>query len=120
MDLTTHSKDEHEPSSGSGANVTAADRLRSAVGVAAEGRGSRQELEAAARALVAELRGRDAAPEQVLVQMKALLAEAGLRAGYALTDAIGGDHDQATLYRDIITWSIRCYYEDCKEQKPPV
>ena len=91
-----------------------ADRLRRAIGAATAGKGSRDELETAARALVAELRGRDAAPEQVLIQMKNLLAEAGLRAGFTATDESDSHRDQATLYRDIITWSIRCYYEDGK------
>ena len=101
----------------SDANGPAADRLRRAIGAAAAGKGSRDELETAARALVAELRGRDAAPEQVLIQMKELLAQAGLRAGFTATDASETHRDQAALYRDIITWSIRCYYEDGKGGK---
>jgi hypothetical protein len=99
----------------------AAERLRGAVGAATTGKGSREELEIAARALVDELRGRQAPPEQVLIQMKDLLAEAGLRASFPATDASETHREQATLYRDIITWSIRCYYEDGKAgTKPPV
>lgn len=93
---------------------TAADRLRRAVSATAAGAGSRDEVEGAARALVDELRGRQAAPEQVLIQIKALLADAGLKAGHASTDGGESYGAQAALYRDIITWSIRCYYEDGK------
>jgi hypothetical protein len=75
------------------------------------GTGSRPELQGAARALVAELRERDEAPEQMLIQMKALLADAGLRAGYPVIEPGETHVDHATLYRDIITWSIRYYYE---------
>ncbi|HEY4133316.1 MAG TPA: hypothetical protein VGM50_22045 [Gemmatimonadaceae bacterium] len=95
-------------------NGTAADRLRRAVSAATAGKGSRDELQEAARALVSELRGRDQAPEQMLVQIKSLLADAGLRAGFASTDPGDSLGDESALYRDIITWSIRCYYEDGK------
>lgn len=98
---------------------TAAHRLRRAVNAAATGEGSRIEVEGAARALVAELRGCDQPPEQVLVQMKTLLADAGLRAAYPGADGGTSDGNHAALYRDIITWSIRCYYEDVKSGKSP-
>ena len=101
----------------SGPQDTAADRLRRAVNAATTGSGSREELQAAARALVAELR-RDAAPEQMLIQVKTLLGDAGLRAGYPATENDAAHQNQATLYRDIITWSIRCYYEDGKNDGP--
>jgi len=91
---------------------TAAERLRRAVSAAAAGSGSRGELQEAAHALVAELRGRAEAPEQMLVQMKHLLADAGLRAGYPALDDNHTHENDAALYRDIISWSIRCYYED--------
>jgi hypothetical protein len=94
------------------AQTTAADRLRHAVSASAMGAGSREELQAAARALVAELRGRQDAPEQVLIQMKALLAEAGLRTGFPAAKPDEAHGNSASLYRDIITWSIRYYYEN--------
>ena len=94
------------------ARATAADRLRHAVNASANGGGSRDELQAAARALVAELRGRHETPEQMLVQMKALLAEAGLHTGFSLASSDESRADTPSLYRDIITWSIRYYYDD--------
>ena len=80
------------------------DRLRRAVKAAAAGTGSPEELQQAARALADELRGRDEPPEQVLIQIKALLADAGIRFGHPASDG------SAELYRDIITWAIRAYY----------
>lgn len=91
---------------------TAADRLRHAVSASAMGAGSRDELQAAARALVTELRGRHGAPEQMLIQMKALLADAGLCTSFPSTNGGEANGEGAGLYRDIITWSIRYYYED--------
>lgn len=91
---------------------TAADRLRRAVSAATTGSGSRDEVQDAARALVAELRSRAEAPEQMLVQVKTLLGDAGLRAGYPPPNHEDGHAEHAALYREIITWSIRCYYED--------
>jgi hypothetical protein len=114
MDRNEDSNGGHTMSGVSNANGTAADRLRQAVGAAAAGNGSRTELETAARALVAELRDRDAPPEQMLIQMKQLLADAGLHAGFPGADADDSHRDHGTLYREIITWSIRCYYEDGK------
>ena len=91
---------------------TTADRLRHAVSASAGGAGSRDELQAAARALVTELRGRHDAPEQMLIEMKALLADAGLRTGFPSTNGDESHGNARELYRDIITWSIRYYYED--------
>ena len=96
---------------GPGADGTgAAERLRQAAAAAASGRGSRQDLQAAARALVEDLRRQQEPPEQVLLKIKEHLAEAGLRPGFP-ADGDGGDV-AASLYRDMITWSIRYYYED--------
>jgi hypothetical protein len=106
MDRNGGSKDE------GGTGETAADRLRLAVNATTAGAGSRDEVQAAARALVAELRGRQEAPEQVLIEMKALLADAGLRAGYPPSSLEKSQGMHVSLYRDIITWAIRCYYED--------
>lgn len=91
---------------------TPADRLSRAVSLAVAGGGSREELEEAARSLVAELRGRAHAPERMLVEIKTLLADAGLRATYSAADTTEWRGNRAAIYRDIITWSIRFYYED--------
>jgi hypothetical protein len=89
----------------------AADRLRRAIEAATTGAGSRDELQEASRALVDELRGLTDAPEQMLIQMKTLLADAGLRAGYPAAEGESATN-HAAIYRDIITWSIRSYYAD--------
>ena len=78
---------------------------------AAKGGGSREELEAAARALVLELRSEDAPPERMLVRIKDILAEAGLRPAYASTDSATPVRGEAAIYRSVIEWSIREYYD---------
>ena len=86
-------------------------RLRDAVAAAGNGLG-RSQVERAARDLTAALKADDCAPEQMLVQIKELLAEAGLRTRYAATTSSEklGDWG-ANLYRDVITWCIRDYYD---------
>ena len=64
--------------------------MRRAIAAVASGKGSRRELEAAAEALVTELREANEPPEQMLLQIKEILAEAGLRPTYgAPVDAAG-------------------------------
>ena len=104
MDRNYESNDGRAMSAASNPQGTA-DRLRRAVNAAAAGTGSRDELQQAARALADELRGRDEPPEQLLIQIKALLSDAGIRFVHPTADG------KADLYRDIITWSIRAYYD---------
>ena len=111
MDRTDDSNHGRGTNGASNTPGNAAERLRQAVSASATGAGSREELKAAARALVAELRGRDDAPEQMLIKMKALLAEAGLRTTLPATNSEASHAEAPALYRDIITWSIRFYYE---------
>jgi hypothetical protein len=114
MDRNQDSNVGHNTNGASRPHGAAAERLRRAVTAATTGSGTREEVQEAARTLVAELRGRAGAPEQMLIEMKALLADAGLRAGYPAADENRSHENDAALYRDIITWSIRCYYEDGK------
>lgn len=87
-------------------------RLRQAITAVVERGGSRLELETAARELVTELRGQDRPPEQVLLRIKEILAEAGLRPGHTLA-AYGSELvSEAALYRDVISSSIQYYFED--------
>jgi len=95
---------------GDGAPTTAA-QLRRTVAAAATGQASRQELESAAGALVVELRARNEPPERVLLHIKEILAEAGLRPTYASGDGPASDRE-ANLYRDVIAWCIHRYYND--------
>jgi len=85
-------------------------RMRRAVADAARGQSCREELQSAARALVEELRAANEPPEQMLLHIKEILAEAGLRPTYASDSARPVSRDEA-LYRDVIMWSIRHYYE---------
>lgn len=87
--------------------------MRRAIAAVASGMGSRRELEAAAEALVTELREANEPPEQMLLQIKEILAEAGLRPTYGAPAEIGTlPGDEAAVYRDVIAWSIRSYYRD--------
>ena len=85
-------------------------RMRCAVADAAHGQPCPEELESAARALVDELRAAKQPPEEMLLRIKKILAEAGLRPTYASDSARPIGRDEA-LYRDVIMWSIRHYYD---------
>lgn len=75
--------------------------------------GPRSELEAAAIQLVLELKRENQPPEQMLLRMKALLADAGLRPSYPpLLEAGAMTELEESLYRDVIAWSIRHYYAE--------
>jgi hypothetical protein len=90
---------------------TAAGRMRQAVTSAAAGSSASTEaLDAAAKALVTELRLAKEPPEQVLLQIKGILAEAGLKPSHGPTDSsmLVGRH--IALYRSVIESSIRHYF----------
>lgn len=93
---------------GGDARAAAAERMRRAVGSVQTG-GSREELQAASRALVHELRRGNAPPEEVLLQIKDFLAEAGLRPTYATDGSTATP--ASTIYRDVIAWTIKAYYD---------
>ena len=84
--------------------------LKQTLGAVATGRASRRDLETAATTLVAHLRSERHAPEQMLLRIKEVLAEAGLRPTYASTEQSSSGED-GNLYRDVIAWCIRSYYE---------
>lgn len=88
------------------------EQMRRATEAAARGTGSRDDLESAARALVKELRSAQAPPEQMLVRIKEILADAGLRPAYATTDETVAPEHEAAIYRSVIEWSIRQYYDE--------
>jgi hypothetical protein len=90
----------------------AASRLRRALAAVADGQGSPHELQHAAHELVTELRQANQPPEQMLLRIKEILAEAGMRPTYASPELDGPVSDNAALYRDVIAWSIRSYYGD--------
>jgi hypothetical protein len=89
-----------------------ATRLRDAVAAVGGGTGTRTQVERAARDFTGALKGDHFPPEQMLLRIKELLAEAGLRPTYAAATSSENLGDvEANLYRDVITWCIRDYYD---------
>jgi len=97
----------------------AAMRMRRALAAVANGKGSRLELEQAAHALVTELKQSKFPPEQMLLHIKEILAEAGMRANYASPSLDGPSSDASTVYQDVIAWSIRSYYDGADGRAKP-
>jgi len=67
-------------------------------------------LETAATELVALLRGSNLPPEKMLVRIKEVLSDCGLKP----TQARPSPHDHhspAALYRDLIALAVKVYYE---------
>jgi hypothetical protein len=90
---------------------SAAGRMLRAVNLAAvDAENSADELDAAAKALVTELRRANEPPEQVLVQIKRILAEAGLRPSAGPADPSLIIEQHVVLYRTVIESSIRHYF----------
>lgn len=92
--------------------AAASERMRNAIAALAIGDARQDDLRTAACELVAALRSKQLPPEKALVQIKRVLADAGLETPTMSADD-GGDSPsrEAALYRDLIAWSIRCYYE---------
>src|SRR5262249_47882891 len=86
--------------------------LRRATEAVAKGSGSNAALEGAARALVKHLKAENAQPEQMLLRVKEILADAGLRPAYASTDASTPPNGESAIYRAVIEWSIRYYFDE--------
>ena len=101
-----------------GASSPAAQRMRNAINAAALGAVPDDELESAARALVNELRLANEPPEQVLLQIKHILAEAGLRPTQGPADPAPVAEHHAHLYRNVIESSIRHYFRDTRHSDP--
>ncbi len=95
---------------GGGSEIDAAEQMRRAIAAVAAGAGSSDEVQAAARTFVNELRQHKEPPEKMLLKIKELLGSAGLRAGFP-TDALAPADRETAVYRDVIVWSIRAYYE---------
>jgi hypothetical protein len=101
-----------------GRSSPAAQRMRNAINAATMGAVSDDELESAARALVTELRLANEPPEQVLLQIKHILAEAGLRPSQGPADPAPVAEHHAHLYRNVIESSIRHYFRDTRHGDP--
>lgn len=85
-------------------------RMRRAVSAASIGACTPEELDAAAQALVNELRAAQHPPEQVLLHVKRILAQAGLRPSHGPSDPAVVIERHATVYRNVIESSIRFYF----------
>ena len=92
--------------------LAAAERMRRAIDAAAMGTTSYEELDGAAHALVSELRRANEPPEQALLQIKHILAEAGLRPSQGPADPALIVERHVHLYRTVIESSIRHYFGD--------
>jgi hypothetical protein len=95
-----------------GGGAGAAARMREAVAAAMAGGSSRDDLQAASREMVRELRASQQTPEKALLHIKAVLAEAGLEPTYTSADTAEAFGPDAILYRDVIAWSIKAYYDE--------
>ena len=84
-------------------------RLCAAIKKAMAGDGA-PALETAATELVAQLRGRNMPPEKMLVHIKEILSECGLRPSQA-SPSLNDHSSPAALYRDIIALAVRVYYD---------
>jgi len=76
------------------------------------------EVDAAAKALVTELRRANQPPEQVLVQIKQILSEAGLKPSHGPADSAHAFGRQVALYRTVIESSIRHYFAPDGDPEP--
>lgn len=114
MDSRGHTYEGQRPQTphedtGSAATVA---RLREATEAVLRGDDARAELEAAARQLVAELRETALAPEQMLLRIKRILADGGLRPAHRpATESVTSPPPLTAVYRDVIALCIRLYYE---------
>ena len=85
-------------------------RVLRAITAASLGLGTHEELETAVRLLVAELRAANEPPEQVLLAVKRILAQAGLRPSHQPSDSAMVVERNAMVYRNVITSSINHYF----------
>ena len=81
-----------------------------AISAASLGSGAHEELETAARLLVTELRAANEPPEQVLLAVKRILAQAGLRPSHPPSDSAMVVERNTSVYRTVIASSIRHYF----------
>jgi hypothetical protein len=102
---------EGQKDAGADGAVGTGTRMRAAIAALTTGGGSQEELEAAARDFMHELRACERSPEAALIRIKSVLAEAGLRPNYPSDDVHRLLEPEARLYRDVIAWSIKAYYE---------
>jgi hypothetical protein len=85
-------------------------RMLQAISAASIASGSHEELETAVREFVAELHEANEPPEQVLLAIKRILAQAGLRPSHQSADPAMGVDRLAAVYRDVIASTIRHYF----------
>jgi hypothetical protein len=112
MDQRGAGEDETQRANGKGPDGTRrAIRMLQAISAASIGSGTREELESAGRELVLELRQANEPPEQVLLLIKRILAQAGVRPGPAQADSSIAGERHSSVYRSVIESSIRHYFQ---------
>ena len=85
-------------------------RMLQAISSASIGAGSPQEVDAAVREFVIELRDADEPPEQVLLAIKRILAQAGLRPSHPPAEPTMVVERLAAVYRAVVASSIAHYF----------
>jgi len=85
-------------------------RMLRAITAASLGLGTHEELETAVSLLVAELRAANEPPEQVLLAVKRILSQAGLRPSHPPSDSAMVIERNAMVYRNVIASSIHHYF----------
>jgi hypothetical protein len=92
--------------------LSATDRMRRAIAAAADGTGASDAFQPAARELVSEWRRTRVPPEQIILRIKKILVDIGLRPSYVTPPGPqAGVDTQTEVYREVIAWTIRHYYE---------
>jgi hypothetical protein len=87
-------------------------RLHRALVAASKRTGPRDGFQSAAGELVTAWRREGVPPEQIILRVKDILAGAGLRASYGPPMApMTGEHGESEVYRRVIAWAIRFYFE---------
>jgi hypothetical protein len=104
-DQSPASPSEHNP-------IDPAERMRQALVAATNGTGARDAFQSAASELVTAWRREGVPPEQIILRVKDILADAGLRASYGPPMAPApSDAGESEVYRRVIAWTIRFYFE---------
>jgi hypothetical protein len=85
-------------------------RMRQAISAASIGACSDAELETAARDLVIDLRSANEPPEQVVLVIKRILAQAGLRPSHPPSDPAMVIERHSAVYRTVIALGIHHYF----------
>ena len=85
--------------------------MRRALAAVADGKGSHPRAAAGGPRAGHGAQAGELPPEQMLLHIKEIFAEAGMRRTTRLHRLDGPPSDGVMVYQDVIAWSIRSYYE---------